>query len=115
MPAATSEEITALSKTTVAVHPLVLLSVVDHAARVARGTKRRVVGILLGQNDGKRINVANSFAGEVNYTYRNEKDLSLSTLPPPSGVRSRWDATKDKGTGDSSARPHVGYSRDSGG
>jgi hypothetical protein len=64
MPAATSEEITELSKTTVAVHPLVLLSVVDHAARVARGTKRRVVGILLGQNDGKRINVANSYAGQ---------------------------------------------------
>ena len=64
MPAATSEEITALSKTTVVVHPLVLLSVVDHAARAARGTKRRVVGILLGQTDGKKINVANSFAGQ---------------------------------------------------
>lgn len=64
MPAATSEEIVALSSTTVVVHPLVLLSVVDHAARVARGTKRRVVGILLGQNDGKKINVANSFAGQ---------------------------------------------------
>jgi 26S proteasome regulatory subunit N8 len=64
MPAATSEEIAALSSSTVVVHPLVLLSVVDHAARAARGTKRRVVGILLGQNDGKKINVANSFAGE---------------------------------------------------
>ena len=63
MPAATSEDIIALSSTSVVVHPLVLLSVVDHAARAARGTKRRVVGILLGQNDGKRINVANSFAG----------------------------------------------------
>jgi len=62
MPAATSEEIVALSSTSVTVHPLVLLSVVDHAARAARGTKRRVVGILLGQNDGKKINVANSFA-----------------------------------------------------
>lgn len=56
---------------TVAVHPLVLLSVVDHANRVARGTKRRVVGILLGQNNtspglttssNQVINVANSFA-----------------------------------------------------
>ena len=63
MPAATSEDVIALSNTTVSVHPLVLLSVVDHAARVGRDTKRRVVGILLGQNDGKRINVANSYAG----------------------------------------------------
>lgn len=63
MPAATSEEIVQLSSTSVVVHPLVLLSVVDHQARAARGTKRRVVGILLGQNDGKKINVANSFAG----------------------------------------------------
>ncbi|KAK9895678.1 26S proteasome regulatory subunit N8 [Cystobasidium minutum MCA 4210] len=62
MPAATSEDIAALTSSTVVVHPLVLLSVVDHAARAARGTKRRVVGILLGQNDGKKINVANSFA-----------------------------------------------------
>lgn len=65
MPAATSEEIVSLSATSVVVHPLVLLSVVDHQARAARGTKRRVVGILLGQNDGKKINVANSFAGEL--------------------------------------------------
>jgi 26S proteasome regulatory subunit N8 len=64
MPAATSEDIAALASSTVVVHPLVLLSVVDHAARAARQTKRRVVGILLGQNDGKKINVANSFAGE---------------------------------------------------
>ncbi|KAL7006544.1 proteasome regulatory particle subunit [Cystobasidiomycetes sp. EMM_F5] len=62
MPAATSEDVVALSNTTVVVHPLVLLSVVDHAARVGRDTKRRVVGILLGQNDGKKINVANSYA-----------------------------------------------------
>lgn len=64
MPAATSEEIAALASSTVVVHPLVLLSVVDHAARAARGTKRRVVGILLGQNEGKKINIANSFAGK---------------------------------------------------
>jgi 26S proteasome regulatory subunit N8 len=42
----------------------VLLSVVDHAERVVRGTKKRVVGILLGQDNGKTINVSNSFAGQ---------------------------------------------------
>ncbi len=31
------------------VHPLVLLAVVDHYARVAEGTARRVMGVLLGQ------------------------------------------------------------------
>lgn len=44
------------------VHPLVLLSVADHHARsVARSTHKRVVGVLLGQDNGKVINVANSF------------------------------------------------------
>jgi 26S proteasome regulatory subunit N8 len=50
------------------VHPLVLLSVADHHARsalrsVARGSSKRVVGVLLGQDSGigKSINVANSF------------------------------------------------------
>lgn len=44
------------------VHPLVLLSVADHHARsVSRGSSKRVVGVLLGQDNGKTINVANSF------------------------------------------------------
>ncbi|KAI9222909.1 maintenance of mitochondrial structure and function-domain-containing protein [Blastocladiella britannica] len=46
----------------VVVHPLVLLSVVDHYNRVAKNTKKRVVGILLGQRSGATYNVANSFA-----------------------------------------------------
>ena len=50
--------------TVVIVHPLVLLSVVDHYNRVAEKTTNRVVGVLLGQNNGKTVNVANSFAGE---------------------------------------------------
>ncbi|KZT53550.1 Mov34-domain-containing protein [Calocera cornea HHB12733] len=53
---------TALAGTTVIVHPLVLLSVTDHHSRVAARTKKRVVGVLLGQDNGKTINVANSFA-----------------------------------------------------
>lgn len=48
----------------VTVHPLVLLSVVDHHTRVARDTRKRVVGILLGEvGSGGRVDVTNSFAG----------------------------------------------------
>ena len=43
------------------IHPLVLLSVVDHAARVPLGKNRRVLGVLLGQDNGTNINVANSY------------------------------------------------------
>ncbi|KIO24494.1 polysaccharide lyase family 1 protein [Tulasnella calospora MUT 4182] len=59
----TSTEIAQLATTNVAVHPLVLLSVADHHARsAARSSNKRVVGILLGQDNGKTVNVANSFA-----------------------------------------------------
>ncbi|CAO1632895.1 unnamed protein product [Parajaminaea phylloscopi] len=60
MPSTTAET-HALSQKVV-VHPLVLLSVTDHASRSASGTRRRVVGVLLGQDDGDTVNVANSFA-----------------------------------------------------
>ncbi|KND02833.1 hypothetical protein SpCBS45565_g05878 [Spizellomyces sp. 'palustris'] len=56
MPSATT------SPESVIVHPLVLLSVVDHYNRTARNTKKRVVGVLLGQNVGSKVNVANSYA-----------------------------------------------------
>ena len=46
----------------IVVHPLVLLSVTDHASRVSIGPNKRVVGVLLGQDNGKTVNVANSFA-----------------------------------------------------
>ena len=59
---ATTEETLALSQTLVQVHPLVLLSVADHASRSAGGSRKRVLGVLLGQDNGKTINVANSFA-----------------------------------------------------
>ncbi|CAG8682644.1 16418_t:CDS:2 [Gigaspora margarita] len=58
----TANPIPITQNTTVIVHPLVLLSVVDHYNRVAKNTKKRVVGVLLGQNNGKIVNVANSFA-----------------------------------------------------
>ena len=46
----------------VIVHPLVLLSVVDHYHRVAKETKKRVVGVLLGETYRGRLDVNNSFA-----------------------------------------------------
>lgn len=47
----------------VVVHPLVLLSVVDHYNRVAKDTRKRVVGVLLGESYKGRIDATNSFAG----------------------------------------------------
>ena len=47
----------------VVVHPLVLLSVVDHYNRVAKDTKKRVVGILLGETYKGRVDITNCFAG----------------------------------------------------
>lgn len=48
----------------VVVHPLVLLSVVDHYNRTAKDTKKRVVGLLLGERDKKtgQVDVSESFA-----------------------------------------------------
>ena len=52
--------------TKVVVHPLVLLSVVDHYTRMTKvGNRNRVVGILLGSIKGKGIlDISNSFAGK---------------------------------------------------
>ena len=50
---------------TVVVHPLVLLSVVDHFNRMKQvGNTRRVVGILLGSLRNKVLDISNSFAGK---------------------------------------------------
>lgn len=62
MPSTTAETLSIVNRT-VSVAPLVLLSATDHYARSAKGTKKRVVGVLLGQNDGKSVRVSNSFAG----------------------------------------------------
>lgn len=50
----------------VIVHPLVLLSVVDHYNRMGKiGNQKRVVGVLLGSSKGKgELDISNSFAGE---------------------------------------------------
>ena len=64
MPATTAETLSLVTRT-VSVAPLVLLSAADHYGRSAKGTRKRVVGVLLGQNDGKDVRVSNSFAGEI--------------------------------------------------
>lgn len=46
----------------VVIHPLVLLSVVDHYNRVAKDTRKRVVGVLLGSRAKGLVDVTNSFA-----------------------------------------------------
>lgn len=48
--------------TNVSVHPLVLLSVVDHYNRVAKDTNKRVVGVLLGTLFKGEAECTNSFA-----------------------------------------------------
>jgi 26S proteasome regulatory subunit N8 len=63
MPATTTAETLSLVTRNVSVAPLVLLSAADHYGRQAKGTRKRVVGVLLGQNDGKNVRVSNSFAG----------------------------------------------------
>lgn len=46
----------------IAVHPLVLLSVVDHYNRVAKDTKKRCLGVILGERRKGRVEATNSFA-----------------------------------------------------
>ena len=48
----------------VVLHPLVLLSVVDHYNRVAKDSRKRVVGVLLGEVHKGQFDVSNSFAGK---------------------------------------------------
>jgi 26S proteasome regulatory subunit N8 len=46
----------------VVVHPVILLSVVDHYNRLAKQTSRRVVGVLLGEYVGDKVEVTNCYA-----------------------------------------------------
>jgi hypothetical protein len=68
MPATTAETLSLVTRN-VSVAPLVLLSAADHYGRQAKGTRKRVVGVLLGQNDGKNVRVSNSFAGKLHPHY----------------------------------------------
>lgn len=46
----------------VIVHPVILLSVVDHYFRLAKESSRRVVGVLLGEYVGDKVEVTNCYA-----------------------------------------------------
>ena len=46
----------------VAVHPIVLLSVVDHYHRLAKETNRRVIGALLGEYVEGKVDITNCYA-----------------------------------------------------
>ncbi|EME32333.1 26S proteasome regulatory subunit N8 [Galdieria sulphuraria] len=48
--------------TSVVVHPLVLLGVVDHYNRVCKDTNKRAVGVLLGSISQGKVSCTNSFA-----------------------------------------------------
>ncbi|MCJ1404390.1 proteasome regulatory particle subunit [Xylographa trunciseda] len=61
MPATTAETLSLVTRN-VSVAPLVLLSAADHFGRQPIVSRKRVVGVLLGQNDGKNVRVSNSFA-----------------------------------------------------
>lgn len=64
----------------VIVHPLVLLSVVDHFNRMGKiGNQKRVVGVLLGCWRQKGVlDVSNSFAGEYKGKSQNMKRNTIA-------------------------------------
>ena len=66
----------------VVVHPIVLLSVVDHFTRLSKiGIQRRVVGVLLGAwRKGNVVDIATSFAGQDSVTC-NLNVVCQSALP----------------------------------
>lgn len=53
--------------TSVVVHPLVLLSAVDHYSRLGTNPAQRVVGVLLGSTTDGVVDVLNSYAGTRNW------------------------------------------------
>lgn len=61
-----TQQISARTIEKVIVHPLVLLSIVDHYNRVAKDTRKRVVGVLLGNSSRGTVDVTNSYAGSLN-------------------------------------------------
>ncbi|OJJ44184.1 hypothetical protein ASPZODRAFT_135672 [Penicilliopsis zonata CBS 506.65] len=73
MPATTADTLSLVTRT-VSVAPLVLLSVADHYGRSAKGTRKRVVGVLLGESSGQNVRVSNSFAVPFE---EDEKDPSV--------------------------------------
>ena len=58
----------------VIVHPIVLLSVVDHYNRLAKDTKKRVVGMLLGNVSQGVVDITNCYAVPFE---EDERDLNI--------------------------------------
>ena len=63
----TIEQVQAPACDVVVVHPMVLLSVVDHYNRIAKDTSKRVVGVLMGYYDKEldslnKLHVTNAYA-----------------------------------------------------
>ncbi|KAI3828547.1 hypothetical protein L1987_02648 [Smallanthus sonchifolius] len=71
----TSQQLSVWSIEKVLVHPLVLLSVVDHYYRVAKGTRNRVVGVLLGSSFKGTVDVTNSYAVVVPFEDTGNPDV----------------------------------------
>ncbi|CAF9935175.1 MAG: proteasome regulatory particle subunit [Heterodermia speciosa] len=81
MPATTAEALSLVTRN-VSVAPLVLLSAADHFGRSGKGLRKRVVGVLLGQNDGTNVRVSNSFAGNDDKLLINMSiSLTLPSVP----------------------------------
>ena len=73
-----------------------LLSVADHHARtVPRGSNKRVIGILLGQDTGKTINVANSFGIPFEEDEKDSVDCSGKDMEPDSGFWMRSETERE--------------------
>ncbi|KAI3690351.1 hypothetical protein L2E82_48359 [Cichorium intybus] len=69
-----SQQLSVRSIRKVVVHPLVLLSIVDNYYRVAKDTRKRVFGVLLGSSFKGTVDVTNSY---VVYFEEDEKDPSI--------------------------------------
>jgi hypothetical protein len=69
----------------VVMHPLVLLSAADHYHRVARGTRKRVVGVLLGSIHKGNVDATNSFAVPFEEDSRNPVSIYTVCLEGYSG------------------------------
>ncbi|KAL3650240.1 26S proteasome non-ATPase regulatory subunit 7 A [Castilleja foliolosa] len=72
-----SQQISSRPIDKVVVHPLVLLSIVDHYNRVARDTRKRVVGVLLGTSSKGTVDVTNSYAGGLVPFEEDDRDPSI--------------------------------------
>jgi hypothetical protein len=75
------KEASATTKTSVVLHPLCLLSVTDHYNRVAKDTRKRVVGVLLGSRNGDEVDVANSYGVPFEEDLKNPDVWFLGTCP----------------------------------